>query len=60
LKAKAWARSWLMLHWNMREPLFSFLLDTGLYLLGSSRERLPDNVGDIKDKARDTYHTMKS
>jgi YtxH-like protein len=40
-----------------REPLFSLLLDGGLYLLDSLRERLPDNVDDIKGRVRDTYDT---
>jgi gas vesicle protein len=39
------------------EPLFSLLLDGGLYLLDSLRERLPDNVDDIKGRVRDTYDT---
>ena len=37
------------------EPLFSVLLDTGLRLLDSLRDRLPDNMDDIKGKVRDTY-----
>jgi hypothetical protein len=45
------------MRFKKREPLFSFLLDTGLYLLDSLRERLPDNVDDIKDRVRDTYDT---
>ena len=40
-----------------REPLFSILLDTGLDMLDSLRERLPDNVDDIKGRARETYET---
>ena len=31
-----------------REPLVSFLIETGLNLLDSLRDRLPDNVDDIK------------
>jgi YtxH-like protein len=38
-----------------REPLVSFLIDAGLNLLDSLRDRLPDNVDDIKDRVRDTY-----
>ena len=38
-----------------REPLYSFLIDTGLNLLDSLRDRLPDNVDDIKDRVRDSY-----
>ena len=33
------------------------LLSTGLYLLDNLRERLPDNIDDIKGKARETYET---
>ena len=40
-----------------REPLLNVLLSTGLHLIDSLRERLPDNVDDIKDRARDTYDT---
>src|SRR5437762_207727 len=40
-----------------REPLLSILLDTGLHLLDSVRERLPDNMDDIGDRVRDTYGT---
>jgi hypothetical protein len=40
-----------------REPLFNVLLDTGLDMLDSLRERLPDNVDDIKGRVRDTYDT---
>ena len=38
-----------------REPLVSFLIDTGLNLLDSLRDRLPDDVDDIKERVRDTY-----
>jgi hypothetical protein len=40
-----------------REPLLNILLSTGLHLIDSLRERLPDNVDDIKDRVRDTYDT---
>jgi hypothetical protein len=40
-----------------REPLLKILLSTGLHLIDSLRERLPDNVDDIKDHVRDTYDT---
>jgi YtxH-like protein len=33
------------------------LLSTGLHLIDSLRERLPDNVEDIKDRVRDRYDT---
>src|ERR1700680_3930988 len=39
------------------EPLLSVLVGTGLHLLNSLRERLPDNVEDIKERVRDTYDT---
>ena len=45
------------MRFKKREPLFSVLLDTGLHLLDSLRERLPDNVDDIKRRVRDTYGT---
>ena len=40
-----------------RETLFSILLDTGLQVVDALRERLPDNVDDIKGRVRDTYDT---
>jgi hypothetical protein len=40
-----------------REPFLDVLLGTGLHLIDSLRERLPDNVDDIKDRVRDTYDT---
>lgn len=40
-----------------RELLLGVLLGTGLNLLNSLREHLPDNVDDIKDRVRDTYAT---
>jgi hypothetical protein len=43
------------MRFRKREPLFSVLLDTGLRLLDSLRDRLPDNMDDIKGKVRDTY-----
>jgi len=45
------------MRFRKREPLFNVLLDTGLHLLDSLRERLPNNVDDIKDTVRDTYGT---
>ena len=45
------------MRFKKREPLLNVLLDTGLHLLDSLRERLPDNVDDIKDRVRDTYDT---
>ena len=40
-----------------REPLLGVLLSTGLYLLDNLRERVPDNMDDIKGRARETYET---
>jgi hypothetical protein len=44
---------------NQRELLarLSVLLGAGLHLLGSLRERLPDDVDDLKERVRDTYDT---
>jgi hypothetical protein len=43
------------MRFRRREPISSVLIDTGLNLLDSLRDRLPDNVDDIKDRVRDTY-----
>ena len=40
-----------------KKVLLSVLLGTGLHLIDSLRDRLPDNVDDIKRKVRDTYGT---
>jgi hypothetical protein len=40
-----------------QELLLDVLLGAGLDLLNSLRERLPDNVDEIKDRARETYET---
>ena len=40
-----------------KELLLGVLLGAGLNLLSSLRERLPDNVDDVKSKVRDTYDT---
>ena len=45
------------MRFRRREPLYSVLLDTGLQLLDTLRDRLPDNMDDIKDRVRDTYGT---
>jgi len=45
------------MRFRKREPLYGFLIDTGVNLLDSLRDRLPDNVDDIKDKVQDTYST---
>jgi anti-anti-sigma regulatory factor len=48
------------MRFRKREPLYSFLIDTGLNLLDSLRDRLPDNVGDIKSSVRDTYSSASN
>lgn len=40
-----------------KELLLGVLLGSGLNLLNSLREYLPDNADDIKDRVRDTYAT---
>jgi hypothetical protein len=40
-----------------KRPLYSVLIDTGLNLLDSLRDRLPDDADDINDSVRDTYST---
>jgi hypothetical protein len=40
-----------------KELLLGVLLGAGLSLLNSLRERLPDNLDDIKTRVRDTYGT---
>jgi hypothetical protein len=40
-----------------RESILGVLLSTGLYLFDTLRGRMPDNVDDIKGKARETYET---
>ena len=43
-----------------KELLLGVLLGAGLNLLNSLRERLPDNLDDIKTRVRDTYGTASS
>jgi hypothetical protein len=38
-----------------KELLLGVLLGSGLHLLDSLRDHLPDNMDDIKDRARETY-----
>ena len=45
------------MRFRRREPLFSVLIDTGLNLLDSLRDRVPDNLDDIKGSVRETYGT---
>ena len=40
-----------------KELLLGVLLGSGLHLLDRLREHLPDNMDDIRDKARETYET---
>jgi len=47
----------LPMTFRRREPLLGVLLDTGLYLFDSLRERPSDRVDDIKGSVRDTYDT---
>jgi hypothetical protein len=35
--------------------LWNVLVGTGVYLLDSLRDRLSDGIGDLTDRARDTY-----
>jgi len=45
------------MRFKRRGQLFSILLETGLNLLDALRERLPDDVDDIKGRVRNTYDT---
>jgi hypothetical protein len=45
------------MRFKKRESLLSALFGTGLYLLENLRERLPDNVDDMKGRAKETYET---
>jgi len=45
------------MRFKKRESLLSALLGTGLYLLENLRERLPNDVDDIKGRAKETYET---
>jgi hypothetical protein len=40
-----------------KRDLLNFFLGTGLYLVDNLRERLPDNMDEIKGRARETYET---
>src|ERR1039458_4542657 len=40
-----------------KREVLGVLLTAGLYLLDNLRERMPDNIDDIKGKARETYET---
>jgi hypothetical protein len=45
------------MRFRKREPLLSVLIDTGLQLLASVRERLPDDMDDMKERVRAGYGT---
>ena len=45
------------MRFKKRELLLSVLVGTGIHLLNSLRERLPDNMDDIKGKVRETFDT---
>ena len=45
------------MRFRKREPLLDILLGTGLYLFDNLRERLPDNMDDIKGRARESFET---
>jgi hypothetical protein len=40
-----------------KQLLLGVLLGTGFHMLNNLRDRLPDNMDDIKDKARQRYRT---
>src|SRR5580692_5603999 len=42
---------------SKKRAVLGVLLSTGLYLLDNLREQMPDNIDDIKGKARETYET---
>jgi len=42
---------------KQKELLLGALLGTGLHLLNNLRDRLPDNMDDIKDRAKQGYET---
>ena len=48
------------MRFKKKELLLSLLVGTGLQLLNSLRDRLPENVDDMKDRLRDTYDTASS
>jgi hypothetical protein len=43
---------------KQKELLLGVLLGTGLQLLNNLRDRLPDNMDDIKDRAMERYETV--
>jgi hypothetical protein len=45
------------MRFKRRESLLGVLLSTGLHLIDSLRDRLPDDLDDIKDRVGDTYDT---
>jgi len=45
------------MRFKKRESLLSALFGTGLYLLENLRERLPDNMDDMKGRVKETHET---
>ena len=45
------------MRFRKRAPFISVLLDSGLVLLDSMREHLPDTVNQLRDRAHSTYET---
>ena len=45
------------MRFRKRESLFRILLDTGLQLVDSLRDRSPDKMDNFKGRVRDTYGT---
>ena len=45
---------------KQKELLLGVLVGSVLHLLGNLRERLPDNIDDIKGLARETYDTASN
>jgi hypothetical protein len=45
------------MRFRKQKSLFDVLLDTGLHLLDSLRERLPDDMDDIGGRVRGSYDT---
>jgi hypothetical protein len=48
------------MRFRRQEPLLNVLLSTGLHLIDSLRDRLPDDVDDIKNRVKETYNTASN
>ena len=48
------------MRFKKRKSLLSVLIDSGLDVLTSMRERMPDDLGDLKDTVRETYDTASN